>query len=238
MQAPVANNDQAEEEGGAKSTGLPPMLGPFVQQTDATPLPLSEAQRQLDESLKTAIEHAGSSKRCFIAYNACAITTTGQLVVLASADHTGFNPRDAADMANLKHLEVIEEAVRSQDGFRKLFALVFNQTPSKSKKGMEIVSECTGDASNQEASRSNKTGQPPRFCVSKSHDTPKSSETPACLGADAMDMNGVVFTLKSNVDNSESGAICIKTKKILNSDQRNTLLRFFVKQSRIIDMSK
>jgi len=238
MQAPVANNGQSEDEGGAKSTGLPPMLGPLVQQTDATPLPFSEAMRQLESSLFTAIKMAGKSKRCCIAYNACAITTTGQLVILACVDHTGFDPRDAADMANLKRLEVIEEAVRSQHGFMKLFALVFDQTPSVSKKGMDIVSTCTGDASNQEASRSILTGQPPRFCVSRSHDTSKSSETPACLGEDAMDMKGVVFTLKSNVDNSQAGEICTKTKGILNKDQRNTLLRFFVKQSRIIDMSK
>jgi len=74
--------------------------------------------------------------------------------------------------------------------------------------------------------------------AARSHDTSKSSTTPAYLGERAADMDGVVFQLKTNIDNSTGGSICIKTCGVLNNLPDNTLLRFLVEQDRIIDMSK
>jgi len=242
--APIDNNGQsADHEDDTNheddtSTDLPPMLVPLAHQEDDTPLHLSEARRQLRSSLQKAITKAGGKKRCLIAFNACAKTTTGNLAVLSCRDHTGFDPRDAAAMTDLKHLKLLEEAVRDQYDFIKAFGLVFNKTPSMCLTGMRIVGTCTGDAGSKELSRCIGGGGSPKFATSQSHDTSKSSSTPALLGERAAEMQGVVFTLKTNVDNSQGGEICTKTRGMLNQNQDNTMLRFLQVQDRTVDMSK
>jgi len=238
--APLANIGQSEDEEGDRSTPLPPILAPLEKQVEAKPLPYTEAILQLQSTLKKTIISSAAAQQCLVAINACAKSTDGKAVLLACMDHTGFDPMDPASMANLKNLELIEATVRTHHGFLKLVDLVFSQTPSISKKGMKIVSTCTGDASDKESSRSHTAREMPKFAMkaSRSHDTPKSSTTPAYVGERAAAMDGVVFQLKTNVDNSTGGSICIKTSGVLNRLEDNTLLRFLVEQDRIIDMSK
>ena len=218
-------------------TDLPPFLAPLAHQEDATPLYYSEAMRQMRSILKKMIKGAGAWKQCVIAINATAMTTCGKMVLLSCMDHTGFDPKNATAMANLKHLKLIEEAVRSHHGFMKLFGLVFDHSPAITLKGMKIVSTCTGEASTTETSRRAAAAQRPRFAMNtaRKHDTAKSSTTPAYIGEDAIDMNGVVFELKTYPDNSQGGDICIHTCGVLNKNQDNSVLRFLTQQHTIID---
>jgi len=190
--------------------------------------------------LAKAIKSAGAWKQCVIAINACAMTTSGQMVLLSCMDHTGFDPKDATAMANLEHLKLIEEAVRSHHQFMKLFDLVFHLSPAMNMKGMRMVSTCTGEASDTETSRRFAAAQSPRFAMNtaRKHDTAKSSTTPAYIGEKAINKNGVVFDLKTYPDNSQGGNMCYHTCIVLNQNQDNTVLRFLTNLDRIVDMSK
>jgi len=245
VQAPIANvvqsdDDASDDDGGGTSTDLPPFLAPLAHQEDATPLYYSEAMRQMRSILKKMIKGAGAWKQCVIAINATAMTTCGKMVLLSCMDHTGFDPKNATAMANLKHLKLIEEAVRSHHGFIKLFDLVFEHSNAMTMKGMNIVSTCTGEASATETSNRVAAGQRPRFCMNTARktDTSKSSITPAYIGESAIEMEGVVFDLKTYPDNSQGADICVHTCLVLNQNQDRTVLRFLTRQNRIIDMSK
>ena len=142
-------------------------------------------------------------------------------------------------MACKEGLEHIEKAVRTQPGFLQLFPLALSKNTTLSKKGMVMVGTFTGDASEQEASHSLTTGVPPKFAMraSRTKGTAKSSTTSAFLGQRAAHMDGVVFHLRTNVDNS-TGGICINTSGVTNGIENNTLLRLLAEQDRIIDMTR
>ena len=221
------------------TTEFEPFLLDDPEAMPSTPLGYSEVLIQAHGTLREARSRVGAALQVLLAVNVYFKTTLGKVGFCSVTGHTGFDDSNPASMATLQDLERIEKAVRTQPGFVKAFPLVLSKNTTVSLRGMRMVGTLTGRAGEQEASRSSDAKVQPKFATmaSETHNTAKSSTTSAFLGQHPGRMDGVVFKLRTNIDNSNGGT-CVWINGVTNTVEHNTVLRLLSEQERLVDMSK